>query len=239
MIQNQLKSKISIQKEAIEFESDDSVFNEIKKMISKNRYEKGDKLPSQRKLSEKLGVGRNQVMTALQKLEFYGIVKTLPKSGTIVTGIQNPSVNMMMSDILELEAPDYKSLVETRLIIEENAIRLAAIRRTENDMQELFDSHKEFVDRMLKNEPSVSEDFSFHKALVKASNNNVLYSLMSIIVPDLIAHMNTEHICDRSEISRMIQEHADILENIEEKNVNGAVDALKHHFRFLYDYVKK
>ncbi|PRP68307.1 FadR/GntR family transcriptional regulator [Nonlabens agnitus] len=239
MIHNRLKNITDVKLSSGDLDRDDNTFNEIKKLISDHRYEKGDKLPSQRKLSEKLGVGRNQIMTALQKLEFYGIVKTLPKSGTVVTGIQNPSVNMMMSDILELESPDFKSLVESRLILEENAVRLAAIRRTDKDLEELQELHGEFVERILSNEPALSEDFAFHKGLVKASNNNVIYSLMSIIVPDLIAHLNAEHICDRSEVSMLISEHTTILEMIENQDEEGAVKALKHHFRFLYQYIKK
>lgn len=239
MLKDQLRKVQPDDKIREQFDKDNTVFNDIKKMISSNRYEKGDKLPSQRRLSEKLGVGRNQVMNALQKLEFYGIVKTLPKSGTVVTGIQNPSVHMMMSDILELEAPDFKSLVETRLILEENAILLAIRRATEEDLSEIEEAHKEFVERILNNEPAVSEDFAFHKAIVKASNNNVMYSLMSIIVPDLIAHLNTERICDRSEVSRLIEEHSNIYNMIVERDEEGAVAALKHHFRLLYDYIEK
>jgi len=240
MLQNRLKLHKKLEKTTANFDSeDDAVFNEIKTMISTRQLQKGDMLPSQRKLSEKLGVGRNQVMNALQKLEFYGLVKTVAKSGTMVTGIQNPSVNMMMSDILELEAPDFKSLVETRIILEENAIRFAATRRTEQDLEDLEQAHKEFVDRMLSLEPAMAEDFRFHQVLVKASHNNVLYSLVSLLVPDLIAHLNGEHICDRSEVSMLIGEHEEILEAIREKDADKALKVLKNHFRFLYAYLKK
>lgn len=239
MIQNSLKNYEDIENSSINFDQDNQVFNDIKKMISTHKFEKGDRLPSQRKLSEKLGVGRNQVMNALQKLEFYGIVKTLPKSGTVITGIQNPSVNMMMSDILELEAPDFKSLVETRIILEKNAIRLAANRRTDNDLIELHSAHNEFAQRMTDLEPCMAEDFRFHEVLVKCSHNNVLYSLMSLLVPDLIAHLNGEHICDRSEVAMLITEHEQILLAVEEKDEEKAVEVLDHHFRFLHQYLKK
>ncbi len=239
MIQNSLRAEINTKELSFDIDKDDQTFNDIKNMISARQFEKGDRLPSQRKLSEKLGVGRNQVMTALQKLEFYGLVKTLPKSGTVVTGIQNPSVNMMMSDILELEAPDFKSLVETRIILEENSIRLAALRRTEADIEDMQMAHNEFAERMVNLEPCMAEDFRFHEMLVKASQNNVLYSLMSLLVPDLIAHLNGEHICDRSEVAMLITEHEAILKAVIDQNEEEAVRVLKHHFRYLYDYIKK
>ena len=62
---------------------------------------------------------------------------------------------------------------------------------------------------------------------------------MSIILPDLIAQMNTAFICDRSEISMLIEEHAAVLNEIEKENAEGAVKALRNHFRYLYQYIKE
>ncbi|MEL6627817.1 MAG: GntR family transcriptional regulator, partial [Bacteroidota bacterium] len=65
----------------------DKIMNQIKGLITSGQLKPGDKLPPERQLAEKLGVGRSHVRDAIRKLEFYGILKTLPQSGTKVAGI--------------------------------------------------------------------------------------------------------------------------------------------------------
>src|SRR5690606_28407880 len=115
-----------------EFQTDEElIINKIKDLITSRQLESGDRLPSERKLSEKFNVSRSQVRSAIQKLEFYGLLKTLPKSGTVVSNLGVTALNGMMRDILKLQRPDFKSLVETRIMLEKNAVWLAAQRRSE------------------------------------------------------------------------------------------------------------
>ncbi|MGB5983056.1 MAG: FCD domain-containing protein [Nonlabens sp.] len=227
---------------AVENENDfdkDVVVSRIKKLIEKHQLEEGDKLPSERKLSEKLKVSRNQIRASIQKLEFYGVIKTMPQSGSIITGIDFPSINNMMSEIMDIETGDFKSLVETRMILETNAVLLAATRRSEESMMALEKANDDFVDRIIGNEPSLVEDLKFHLALVKSSENSVLYGLMKIIVPDIIGHFNKEQICDRTQGEKLIKEHSAIVDGIRSKNPETAAQALDHHFKALRSYVNK
>ena len=116
----------SSQKDEVEM-----VISQIRELIITRQLEPGDKLPSERSLSQKFGVSRNQLRLAIQKLEFYGLVQKFAKSGTFVSRIGVDAINVMISNILHLQTPDFKSLVETRIILETKAIKLAAIRRTE------------------------------------------------------------------------------------------------------------
>ncbi|WP_201764101.1 FadR/GntR family transcriptional regulator [Nonlabens dokdonensis] len=213
--------------------------NKIKALIEKHQLEAGDRLPSERKLSTKLSVTRNQVRAAIQKLEFYGIIKTMPQSGSIITGIGMPSINSMMIDVLDLEKPDFRSLVETRVIIETQAIILAATRISDENLLELEEAHIDFQEKITNGEPSVIEDLKFHLAIVKGSENTVLYGLMKIIVPDIIGHFNKEHICDRTQGNKLIEEHLNILNGIKSGDSKIASQALETHFIALREYIKK
>ena len=62
------------------------VVNQLRTIIISGEISPGDILPSERKLAEKFGVGRLTIRDAIKKLEFYGIVKTNPQSGTVVKG---------------------------------------------------------------------------------------------------------------------------------------------------------
>ena len=46
--------------------------------------EPGEKLPSERLLADRLGVSRGSIRNAIQKLEFYGLLKSMPQSGTFI-----------------------------------------------------------------------------------------------------------------------------------------------------------
>ena len=83
----------------------------IKELINFKNLEPGDKLPSERMLSEKFGVSRSNVREAIEKLEFYGLLFSKPQSGTFVANIGVIALNGMIDDILRLEDPDFKSLV--------------------------------------------------------------------------------------------------------------------------------
>ena len=60
------------------------IMSSIKDLINFKNLEPGDKLPSERMLSEKLNVSRGNLRDALQTLEYYGLVKSLPQSGTFL-----------------------------------------------------------------------------------------------------------------------------------------------------------
>ncbi|NNK90061.1 MAG: FadR family transcriptional regulator, partial [Saprospiraceae bacterium] len=112
----------------------DLIISQIKDLISEGQIKPGEKLPPERKLAEHLGVSRNQVRAAIAKLEFYGILKVLPQSGTVVSGLGVSALEGLMTDILKIEKPDFRSLVETRVLLEKEAARLAAIHHTREDI---------------------------------------------------------------------------------------------------------
>ena len=74
--------------EKIEIKSPvDLIISQINNLIKSGALKPGDRLPSERKLAEHLGVTRTQVRDAINKLQFYGIVRVNPQSGTVVNGI--------------------------------------------------------------------------------------------------------------------------------------------------------
>ena len=129
-------------------ESLDAIISKIREYINYKNLEPQDKLPWERMLSEKFGVSRSSVREAIQKLEFYGILKSIPQSGTFVANIGKIAINGIIDDILRLGASDFKSLVETRILIELKSVSLAAVRRTEEDlvnMKQALDAYSEKV----------------------------------------------------------------------------------------------
>ena len=132
-----------------------TIIAKIRDLILNKNLEPGDKLPSERMLSEKFEVSRNNIREAIQKLEFYGILKSKPQSGTFVADIGPVAMKGMMKDILALEDPDFKSLVETRILLELKTVRLAAKRRTEEDLAKMEAALESYKEKVLNNEEAV------------------------------------------------------------------------------------
>ena len=114
-----------------------SIISKLRDYIEYKNLEPGDKLPSERMLSERFEVSRSNIREAIQKLEFYGILKSRPQSGTFIANIGRVAMSGMLEDILRLEDPDFKSLVETRILLELKTVKLAALRRTDEDLEKL------------------------------------------------------------------------------------------------------
>jgi len=148
------------------------IIRKIKNLINLKNLEPGDKLPSERTLSEKFGVSRGNIRDAIQKLEFYGILESIPQSGTFVADIGIIAMNGMIEDILRLEESDFKSLVETRILLELKTAGLAAARRTKEDLKIIKNALDAYAEKVIKEEDAVQEDLLFHLAIAKASANS-------------------------------------------------------------------
>lgn len=208
----------------------------IKELISYKNLEPGDKLPSERMLSDKFGVSRSNIREAIQKLEFYGILISKPQSGTFIADIGTVAMDGMLEDILRLEEPDFKSLVETRILLELKTVRLAALRRTEEDLKQLKVALDAYASKVKNGEDAVEEDLLFHLAIARASGNSTLNTFMLIITPEIITNFEKYHVCDTNQSLIGIQEHTEIYNAIRDQDPVLAKEKMKIHFKILYQY---
>ena len=212
------------------------IIAKIRDLINFKNLEPGDKLPSERMLSDKFEVSRSNLRDAIQKLEFYEILKSIPQSGTFVADIGATAINGMIDDILSLEEPDFKSLVETRILLELKTVRLAALRRTDHDLVKIKAALDAYAEKVFNGEDAVQEDLLFHLAIAKASGNSSINALMLTITPEIIINFNKIHLCDEDQIYLGIKEHEAIFEAIKKQDTQMAKQKMKEHFKVLYQY---
>ena len=218
-------------------EIQNEIISKIRELINFKNLEPGDKIPSERDLSERFGVSRNHVREAIQKLEFYGLLKSKPQSGTFVADIGQVALNGMIEDILKLKTPSFKSLVETRILMELKTCRLAALRRTEENLQEMEATLEAYADKVRKGEDAVQEDLLFHLAVARASHNSTMITFMLIITPEIITNFEKYHVCDKNQAFLAIEEHRDVFEAIKQQKPQLAKEKMKKHFSALYQYL--
>ncbi|GGD27522.1 FadR/GntR family transcriptional regulator [Hyunsoonleella pacifica] len=212
------------------------IIGKIKELINYKNLEPGDKLPSERMLSDKFGVSRGNVREAIQKLEFYGLLKSIPQSGTFVANIGVVAMNGMIDDILRLESPDFKSLVETRILLELKTVKLASLRRSEEDLRHIKETFDAYEEKVLSGEDAVQEDLLFHLAIAKASGNSTMNTFMLTITPQIIIDFEKYHVCDKNQAVLGIEEHKQIYKAIKAQNPDLAKQKMKEHFSALYQY---
>ena len=212
------------------------IISSLKDLINFKNLEPGEKLPSERMLSEKFNVSRGNLRDALQTLEYYGLVKSIPQSGTFVTEIGITALNGMIDDILSLPAPSFKELVEARIFLELKGVKLAAIRRTTDDLIRLENALAAYSDKVNASEDAVQEDLLFHLAIARASGNSTLNTFMLKITPEIINNFEKHHVCDKDTAFIGIQEHNDIIDAIRSQDPDAARRAMKKHFKSLYQY---
>lgn len=214
----------------------DKIIKQIRDLISGGHIKPGDRLPSERKLAERFGVGRTYVRDALAKLEFYGILKTMPQSGTVVAGIGITALEGLITDVLQLENDDFASLVETRVLLEVQAAKLAAERRTVDDIITIQKALDAYEEKVKKGEPAVEEDLLFHLKIAEASKNNVLKSLMMVIIPDIVHSFTKLDVCKDGRFYQAMEEHKIILKHILDKKPELAAAAMEEHLKDVTEY---
>ncbi|WP_319481401.1 FadR/GntR family transcriptional regulator [Draconibacterium sp.] len=222
---------------AIEVESPvDKIIKQIRNSIVSGQMKPGDKLPSERKLSESFGIGRTYVRDAIKKLEFYGILKTLPQSGTIVSGADISAMEGLISNVIKLNENDFFHLVETRVVMETYACGQAAIRRSNRDIADLEEKLDEYKQRVDANLPGIKEDFNFHIQITEASQNMVIKSLMLILIPDILEIYRKLNVCGEGRFYKSFDEHKVILDCIIKQDSKAAEEAMRVHLKDVVNF---
>src|SRR5665647_383544 len=214
----------------------DKVISKIKELIISGVLKPGDKLPAERKMALEFGFGRTQIREALHKLEFYGIIKTLPQSGSVINGLDITTLDGLISDVLNLQSYDFYSLVETRVLLEVKAIQLCAERRTKEDIKMLENAHKNYIKHF--NTPDrVSYDFAFHRTIAETSHNPVFKAMLMIVIPDIMIIYQRDRICGPN--TEVIKEHELMLQAIKNRNGDEAARLMQQHLKGVLDFAKE
>ena len=213
----------------------DKIITQLKHLISSGQLKPGDRLPAERLLAEKFGVGRGYIREAIMKLEFYGLLKTSPQSGTYVSGFSLKILDSIFSDIINFNKDDYASLIEARYYMEINAAKLAAERRTERDIVEMQEALSEYDARINISKQAIEEDMLFHLKLAAATKNTVIESMIIILIPDLIKvkNMVDNDICKDKNYT--IGQHHKILDAVIARDARAAGDAMSEHLKEFMD----
>lgn len=160
-------------------DSSNSALDQLRQMLISFEGDVETPLPPERELAERFHVGRRAIRRALDVLEEEGRVWRRQGKGTFI----GPGAPHHPLDLIELpKQSNILEVMETRLLIEPNLARLAALRASHeqvNLMRRLADKMKGIsLEDADQNE---LWDSAFHRAIAEASGNRLLMGLFEAI----------------------------------------------------------
>jgi len=169
----------------------EQIVEQIKSMVAEGNLKPGDKLPSERNMSDRLNVSRASVREALSALNLMGLVEIKSGEGTFIKQTSVDSIIEPLAIVLLLERDTIIGILEVRKGLEVEAAGLAAIRHDKEDLAKM----REALDEMKKDIKSLEigekADWKFHYAIAQASQNVLLTRLMNTISDTIENTMRT------------------------------------------------
>lgn len=207
-----------------------TIAHRLQEMIRTGELKKGEKIPSQRVLSETLKVSRPTLREALLTLETLGLVQTLPARGTFVVDQddEREPKNVWRYD----DSYDIRDVFQSRVLIESELCRLAAAHVTPEQLDNIDRAAAEFEDAWRRGDliAHVEADLAFHRAIADACPNKMLRRLYSS-VQDLLTESQRQPIPNTAtdRMGQSMQEHREIVAALRAADGTLAGAAMRAH----------
>jgi GntR family transcriptional regulator, galactonate operon transcriptional repressor len=194
--------------------------------IVNGHYQAGSQLPPQR-LEDELGISGTVLREAMRVLAAKGLVESRQKLGTVV--MPRSAWSLLDADLLRWQEANQDAsflddLAEMRFIIEPAVARLAALRRTDQDLGQLHDALQAMIEAGTDGARVIDADLAFHRALLNAAHNELLTRMEFILESGLRARDTLVH--NRSDWPDSVPVHNAILAAVEARDSTGAEQAV-------------
>lgn len=204
----------------------DEAHAQLEKMIRDQTWKEGEKLPSENKLGDQLGVSRVVVREVLQRLRAEKKIVTHQGMGSFVSNPNNFQLFEVDEKTVRLTEKQFKNVMEYRKCFEFFAIEKAAQRATDEDLKRIQQAYEGMEQAVGDAHTFSEEDYRFHYAIVEATHNEMLVKAMTSCRDEIFycfLQMNKIH----DVMPYGLQMHRDILAGLLERDAKKAIAALK------------
>lgn len=162
----------------------DEIIETLRQDIVTRRLPHGERLPSEKELSDRFGVSQPTVREAIRALETLGLVEVFHGNGSFVRSQGDYALATALQTLLQLEGMGIMEVLEVRQALGRHSIEAAALRATAQDISSIeaasarFDQLSELkdVDQVL------ACVIDFQRAVSAASHNPIFQSLESFLL---------------------------------------------------------
>ena len=209
----------------------DEIVAQITDLIARDVLKPGDRLPPERELCQRFGVGRSSLREALRSLSMMGILDGRVGEGTFVCD-NSKYLEKALQWGFALDGKKLQDLSETRMMLESQNAYLAAERATAVDLEAIAAALEGMEGALEDWGHFLESDLQFHLLIAQATHNSILYSLLETTrnyLQEWIKGSLSEPALRRAELS--LREHRQILVSLQQRDAAGARRAMAAHIR--------
>jgi len=198
----------------------------LEQAIEVGRYKPGNRLPSERELSEQFGVSRPVVREAIIVLEMQGLVRRRQGAGVYVTA-RTPT---NLSSTEDADGPF--EVTEARRLLEGEIAALAAVTATDKQIEEMDAIIERIADMRTDQATREQADRAFHVALARSTNNDVLVGMVESLWDKRYQSPLCIYFFSRARdagIQPPVDEHQLVLDALKARDPDAARQAMRDH----------
>jgi GntR family transcriptional repressor for pyruvate dehydrogenase complex len=153
----------------------EEVLREIQHFIKKKQLGPGDKLPSERELSEQLNAGRSSIREALRAMELLGLIETRRGEGTFLRTYRPYHTVELLSAFILHEPKTKNDILVAKKIIEKEAAKLAFSRIDKRTIQRL--------DAIIHDDKvtPIQKHFNYFSLIFSKTENDLLQKIWELL----------------------------------------------------------
>ncbi|HEX4363084.1 MAG TPA: FCD domain-containing protein [Solirubrobacteraceae bacterium] len=205
----------------------DKVAHELTESILAGRLRVGDKLPSERELSEQFGVSRPVVREAVGGLKARGLLIDHPRRGHVVAAVDADAVSQSLTLYVRGRRVDYAPLLEVRAVLEVSAAGIAAERATPEQVDALTAAEAKLTPG-LDADAAALADVEFHRAIAATTGNDYFVLLIDSL-RDVLLDAQRPTLADPKIVATARRAHRKILRAIQARDGAAARRAMQAH----------
>ena len=211
---------------------------EFARRIQAGELKPGDKLPTESEIVREQGVSRTVVREAISRLQAGGLVETRHGIGSFVLAAAAAAAaapgTLRIDPATLRTVRDIIAILELRIALETEAASLAALRRSDANLDEMRAALDEFQAAVGDQRACVAADIRFHLSIARATGNEHFADFMQHLGETIIprARVNTAKLAGddfAQYLYRVNREHEDIYNAIRRQDPEAARAAMRTH----------
>jgi GntR family transcriptional repressor for pyruvate dehydrogenase complex len=156
---------------------------QIAEAISSRQLQPGDRLPSERVLADVMGIGRPTIREALKVLADAGVVELAGRGRTGGAWVRSDILPAgLIVDRTSLRVSEVGGVLVGRRVLEPRVVQLAAIQRTDEDVERLDRLVEMQQDALGMRSRFLDLDLRFHLEIARCTHNATLEALMKTLI---------------------------------------------------------
>ncbi|MFD1707885.1 FadR/GntR family transcriptional regulator [Siminovitchia sediminis] len=219
------------------------IVDDIEEKINNEILKEGDKLPSERELTNTYQISRHGVRQALTVLKEKGLIQITPGKGAFVTSYNEDILTESLKRVAHKYDASMEEIWEVRKELELSVISKAVGRATNKNIEKLTSICKK-MDNAIDVSAFLSLDLKFHKTLADSTQNHILAALVHAFFemtedsPFVLTKYTSSYL---DIINKALKQHWVMIEALETQNHELAVNIMNEHmelFKEEVDFVK-